>query len=120
MEPINKTIEPSKFIDSRVELIKVVEVTEDKAYGGSKAYVTLELPLGEGSNRIFDLESFFSMDDVRRIAIREAGKLFNKNAGWSDMSMLTFYKDGEPVTAPVSGQEPADAVRVKYTCLASV
>jgi len=104
--------------DPRIDEIKVVEVIEDPASGGNKVAVVLELTLPAGSGRnVFGLEQLFSADKVKRLAIKEAGKVFNRAAGWSDLGRLIFYKDGRPV----SFNEPApDAVRVTIQCTASL
>ena len=105
-------MEAEKWLDW-VEKAKVVKVEEDKAYNGQKVFVTLELPLEEDRPR--DLEQFFHMDDMKRKAIRAAEAQMHRSAGWSDIGRLQFVKDGENIN---SGNG-ADAVRVKYTCLAS-
>ena len=104
-----------KEVNERLKTIKVVEVQEDKSYGGNKVYVTLEAPLKEGDGRLNDWDQFFRMDQVKQLAIKESAKVLHKETGWSDISRLFFFKDGQPVTM----HEPADAVRVKYTCLSA-
>ena len=104
-------------IDPRVKEVRVVDVIEDPASGGNKVAVVLELALPDGAGRnVFGLEQLFQTDEVKRLAIKEAGKVFNRTAGWSDLGRLIFYKDGRPVNFNDSG---SDAVRVTITCAAS-
>ena len=104
--------------DPRIDEVKVVEVIEDPASGGNKVAVVLELPLIAGSKQgSSGLEQLFNTDKVKRLAIREAGKVFNRVAGWSDIGRLLYFKDGEPVNPRES--EP-DAVRVTIKCTAQL
>jgi hypothetical protein len=103
--------------DTRNEEVKVVEVGEDRASGGQKGSVILELGLTKDSSRnVGGLEQMFNTDAVKRLAIREAGKVLNRTTGWSDVGRLQFRKDGQNVDFNVP--EP-DAVRCVIKCTAS-
>ena len=113
---IQGTMNVTQVNDDSVKKVKVVEVKECPASGGNKVFVTLELPLEGAGQTILDVEQFFHQDAVKRLAIKEAAKEFNRQAGWSDVSRLRYVKDGELVT---DGNE-ANGVQITYTCLASL
>jgi len=100
--------------DARVKELKVHEVKEDLASGGTKVIVTLELPI-TNTPRMMDIEHFFSSDAVKRVAIKAAQKEFNRQAGWSDIGRPLYFKDG----ASVLESEGADCVRCNIACTAA-
>jgi hypothetical protein len=103
-------------IDDRVAKVKVVDVQEDPASGGNKIFVTLELSMEHKDGRLNDLEQFFHLDDVKRMALKAASAAVHRSTGWSDISPLKFIKDG----AVSPHWDGADSVQVRYTCRATL
>ena len=103
-------------LNEKIKQLKVVEVKEDPASGGTKVLVTLEFPLEDTTSSQYNFEEFFRIDDIKRVAIKEATRVTCRATGWSDISRLKWVKNGEPV----SGASDADGVQVVYTCLSAI